>query len=101
MPSCTSTEPWARLGCTVRGDARRATLIHVFAIARLGGRWPCSKTALHDFESSARRTGQDPSVVVRREGDRYVVLGRDPVAQLRHIYRVPQIHNVETSVETA
>ena len=80
---------------------RRLTdLIHVFDMRGSAVARPAPRP-LHDFESSARRTGQDPSVVVRREGDRYVVLGRDPVAQLRHIYRVPQIHNVETSVETA
>ena len=53
---------------------------------------------LHDFESSARGTGQDPSGVVRRERDRHVVLGRDRVARLRHLYGVPRIHNVETSI---
>ena len=84
-----------------RGRLRRLIdLIHVFDMrgSAVAGRAP---RPLHDFESSARRTGQDPAVLVRREGDRYVVLGRDPVAQLRHIYRVPQVHSVETSVETA
>ena len=83
------------------GRLRRPTdLIHVFDMrgSAVAGRAP---RPLHDFESSARRTGQDPSVLVRREGDRHVVLGRDPVAQLRHIYRVPQVHTVETSVETS
>jgi len=73
-------------------------LIHAFDMrgSALAGPVP---RPLHDFESSARRTGQNPSVVVRRERDRHVVLGRDPVTQLGHVHSVPRIHNVETSME--
>ena len=78
---------------------RLTVLIHVFDMRGSALAGPAPRP-LHDFESSARRTGQVPSVVVRRERDRHVVLGPDPVAQLRHVHRVPQIHNVETSVET-
>jgi hypothetical protein len=72
-------------------------LIHAFDMrgSALAGPVP---RPLHDFESSARRTDQNPSVVVRRERDRHVVLGRDPVAQLGHVHSVPRIHNVETSI---
>jgi hypothetical protein len=81
----------------VGGRLRRLTvLIHPFDMRGSALTGPAPRP-LHDFESSARRTGQDPSVVVRRERDRHVVLGRDPVAQLRHVHRVPRIHNVETS----
>ena len=90
-----------RLRRSPRGGRLRllTVLIHVFDMRGSALAGPAPRL-LHDFESSARRTGQDPSVVVRRERDRHVVLGRDPVAQLRHVHRVPRIHKVETSPTT-
>ena len=91
---CRQPSQWSSSLCDRAGGRLRRlpVLIHVFDMRGTALSRPAPRPPL-DFELAARRTSQDPSLVVRRERDRHVVLCRDPVALLRHVHMVPVFWN--------